>query len=148
MVKIQRSIYIDEDVWELAKTRIPGSLSCYIQKQLEIVCRLDNEKEKIERELYEKEQELIALRSQLCKLEKEDKLKRESNIDFEKAFSSILRIYDKYNEIGENQIINLARSNEVSEKDLISFCKSNGLNVVKFFEPVKHTKKNNGGFLR
>ena len=49
MVKIRRNISIDEDVWELAKTKISEPLSCYIQKQLEIACRLDNKKAEIEK---------------------------------------------------------------------------------------------------
>ena len=148
MTKIRRNISIDKDVWELAKSKISEPLSCYIQKQLEIACRLDNKKAAIEKELYEKEQEVIALRSQLCKLEKEEKLKREADSDLEVCMPTILRIHSKYDVIGENQIGNVARANSVEPDDLIKFCKFKGLNVVELFEFNHVSKKSNGGCIR
>lgn len=148
MVKIRRNISIDEDVWELAKSKISEPLSCYIQKQLEIACRLDNQKAEIEKELHEKEQEVIALRSQLCKLEKEDKLKRESKANFDDCMPPILRIHNKFDVIGENQINNIAQAHDVNGKDLIKFCKLKGLNVVELFDFARDSKKKNGGCIR
>lgn len=144
MVKIRRNISIDEDVWNLAKSKISEPLSCYIQKQLEIACRLDNKKAEIEKELHEKEQELIALRSQLCKLEKEDKLKREANYNLEVCMTPILRIHENFNVVGENQIKNIAAAHDVSASDLIKFCKVKGLNVVELFDFNKEGKMKNG----
>lgn len=149
MAKIRRNISIDEDIWNLAKQKISEPLSCYIQKQLEIACRLDNKKAEIEKELHEKEQEVIALRSQLCKLEKEDKLKRESKSNFDDCMVPILRIHKRCGMVGENQIKNIAGAHEgVNERDLINFCKSEGLNVVELFDFVKDSKKKNGGGIR
>lgn len=148
MVKIRRNISIDEDVWELAKQKISEPLSCYIQKQLEIACSLGNKKSQIEKELHEKEQEVIALRSQLCKLEKEDKLKRAAKSNFDDCMPPILRIHDKYGKVGENQIKNIALAHDVKDMDLIDFCKLEGLNVVELFEFEKYTKKKNGGSIR
>lgn len=148
MTKIRRNISIDEDVWELAKTKISEPLSCYIQKQLEIACRLDNKKAEIEKELHEKEQEVIALRSQLCKLEKEDKLKREAKANLEDCMPPILRIHGKFDVIGENQINNIAKAHEVDGNDLIKFCKVKGLNVVELFDFAREGKMKNGGTIR
>lgn len=148
MVKIRRNISIDEDVWELAKSKISEPLSCYIQKQLEIACRLDNQKAEIEKELHEKEQEVIALRSQLCKLEKEDKLKRESKSNFDDCMTPIYRIHSKYGKVGENQISRIARAHDVDENELIKFCNVKGLDVVELFELENITKKSNGGSIR
>ena len=148
MVKIRRNISIDEEVWELAKSKISEPLSCYIQKQLEIACRLGNDKAEIEKELYEKEQEVTALRSQLCKLEKEERLRKESNSNLEECMIPILRIHEKYDVVGENQIKRIASAHEVSDKDLLRYCNIKGLNVVELFELERTTKKSNGGFLR
>lgn len=148
MVKIRRNISIDEDVWNLAKSKISEPLSCYIQKQLEIACRLDNQKAEIEKELYEKEQEVIALRSQLCKLEKEEKLKRESHSNFEVCMPPILRIHERYNVIGQNQIENIARAHDVDSRDLIKYCNLKGLNVVELFDFARESKMKNGGTIR
>ena len=148
MVKIRRNISIDSDVWELAKIKISEPLSCYIQKQLEIACRLGDDKAVIEKELYEKEQEVIALRSQLCKLEKEEQIKRESNESLEDCMPPVLRIHGKYGKIGENQLVNIAGAHEVDVKELILFCKVKGLNVVELFDFNKEGKKGNGSGLR
>lgn len=148
MVKIRRNISIDEDVWELAKTKISEPLSCYIQKQLEIACRLDNKKAEIEKELHEKEQEIIALRSQLCKLEKEDRLKKKAKANLEDCMPTILRIHGQCDKIGENQIRNVAGAHSVDGDSLIKFCKVKGLNVVEVFEFARESKMKNGGTIR
>lgn len=148
MAKIRRNISIDEDVWNLAKSKISEPLSCYIQKQLEIACRLDNQKAEIEKELYEKEQEVTALRSQLCKLEKEERLKRESSANLEDCMPPILRIHERYDVIGENQIRNIANAHDVNDKDLIKYCNLKGLNVVELFDFAREGKMKNGGTIR
>lgn len=148
MSKKRYNISIDPDVWELAKHKISEPLSCFIQKQLEIACRLDNEKAAIEKELHEKEREVIALRSQLCKIEKEEHLKRESADGYDDCMSAILRIHDKAGRVGVNQIENIAKAHEVDASGLVSYCKSYDLNVVELFEFVKLGKGSNGGKLR
>lgn len=148
MTKIRRNISIDEEVWNLAKSKISEPLSCYIQKQLEIACRLDNDKAKIEKELHEKEQEITALRSQLCKLEKEDKLKKEAKGNLDKCMPTVLRIHGIDNVIGENQIIDVARAQGVDEKALIKLCKVKGLNVVELYGFAQEGKMKNGGTIR
>ena len=148
MVKVRRNISIDEDVWELSKQKISEPLSCFIQKQLEIACRLDNQKAQIEKELHEKEKEVLALRSQLCKLEKEEKLSQKTQGKYDKCMPPILRIHDRAGCIGENQITSIARNHKVNVNDLIGYCKSQGLNVVELFEFVKEGKGGNGGGLR
>ena len=100
MVKIRRNISIDEDVWELAKIKISEPLSCYIQKQLEIACNLSDDKLEIEKALYEKEQEITALRSQLFKIEKEEQLKKQADYDLEKCMPTLVRIHNKCDVIG------------------------------------------------
>lgn len=147
-MKIRRNISIDKEVWELAKTKISEPLSCYIQKQLEIACKLDNNKVEIEKELYEKEQEVIALRSQLCKIQKEEKLKQESKSNLEDCMPTILRMHGVHDVIGENQITNIAHAQEVDPKELIKFCKFKGLNVVPLFDFGKPGKMKTGIGLR
>lgn len=149
MSKKQRySISIDPNVWELAKHKISEPLSCFIQKQLEIACRLDNEKVKIEKELHAKEQEVIALRSHLCKIEKEERLKRENHDNYKECMVPILRIHDNHGKVGVNQIENIAKAHETDASGLVSYCKSYGLNIVELFELNKPGKGSNGGRLR
>lgn len=146
-MKERHNISIDSEVWELAKHKISEPLSCFIQRQLEIACKLDNKKVEIEKELHEKEQEVIALRTQLCKIEKEERLLRESKAGYEKCMPPILRIHDKVGKIGENQITTIARTHDVEPKDLIDYCISQGLNVVELFGFIKEGKGFNGGKL-
>ena len=147
MTKERHNISIDSEVWELAKHKISEPLSCFIQRQLEIACKLDNKKAEIEKELHEKEQEVIALRTQLCKIEKEERLIRESKSTYDKCMPPILRIHGRAGKIGENQISTIARAHEVEPRDLINYCKSQGLNVVELFEFIKEGKGFNGGKL-
>lgn len=148
MTKERHNISIDAEVWELAKHKISEPLSCFIQKQLEIACKIDNKKAELEKELHEKEQEVIALRTQLCKIEKEERLIRESKAGYDKCMPPILRIHEKAGMIGENQITSIAKTHDVEPKDLIKYCKSQGLNVVELFEFLKQGKGSNGGRLR
>ena len=148
MVKIRRNISVDRDVWELAKIKISEPLSCYIQKQLEIACNLSDDKLEIERSLYEKEQEIIALRSQLIKIEREEQLKREANYDMDRCVPTLTRIHEKCGVIGENQICMVARAHEVDCDDLINFCKVKGFNIVPLFEFDKEGSVGNGSGLR
>lgn len=148
MVKIRRNISIDEDVWELAKIKISEPLSCYIQKQLEIACNLSDDKLEIEKALYEKEQEITALRSQLFKIEKEEQLKKQADYDLEKCMPTLVRIHNKCDVIGENQICKVANAHEVKCDDLIKFCRVKGFNVVHLFEFNKVGSTGNGSGLR
>ena len=145
--KIKRCISVDENVWELAKIKISEPLSCYIQKQLEIACDLSDDKLIIEKELYEKEQECIALRSQLVKLEEEEKLKKEANYNLDNCIPAITRIHNKEEVIGENQICRIANTHNVKCDELVKYCKLKGFNVVPLFEFNKDTNKRNGSGL-
>lgn len=145
MAKIRRNISIDENVWELAKVKISEPLSCFIQKQLEIACNLADDKLEIEKALYEKEQEVTALRGQLWKLEQEEKLRKESNYNLEKCMPTLLRIHSVNDVIGENQICKVATAHEINCDDLIKYCELKGLNVVPLFDFNKDTNKLNGG---
>lgn len=144
MVKGRYHISVDPEVWNMAKHKISEPLSCFIQKQLEIACRLDNKKGEIEKELYEKEQEVIALRSQLCKLQKKDKLKSDKFECFDECMVPIQRIYDKIDKIGENQIQNIANQHGVDFRELVEYCKSKNLNVVEVFEFERESKMKKG----
>ena len=148
MVKVRRCISIDQEVWDLAKSKISEPVSCFIQKQLEIACNLSNDKMEIEKQLYEKEQEITALRSQLIKIEAEEQLKKDIGYDFEKCIPTINRIYEVHNVIGENQIGNVAMANDIQPGDLVNYCRLKGYNIVPLFEFEKITRKYNGGGLR
>lgn len=148
MAKIRRNISIDEEVWELAKLKISEPLSCYIQKQLEIACNLSNDKLTIEKALYEKEQEVTALRSKLFTIEQEEQLKKDAGYDLEKCMPTLLRIHSKCDVIGENQICRVAQANDIKCDDLISFCKMKGFNVVPLFDFNREGSGGNGSGLR
>ena len=145
MTKIRRNISIDEEVWELAKIRISEPLSCFIQKQLELACNLADDKLEIEKELYEKEQEVLALRSQLEKINKEEMLKKKANYNLEKCIPAITRIHEIHNVIGENQICKIAMAHDVNCDVLIQYCVEKGFNVVPLFDFNRETNKMNGG---
>lgn len=147
-MKERHNISIDSEVWELAKHKISEPLSCFIQRQLEIACKLDNKKAEIEKELHEKEQEVIALRTQLCKIEKEERLLRESKVGYDECMVTISRIHGVYGRVGKNQISNIASNHGIKPNDLINYCKSQGLNVVELLEFSKFGKHgSNGGRL-
>ena len=148
MVKIRRNITVDKEVWELAKIRISEPLSCFIQKQLEIACNLSDDKLVIERTLYEKEQEVIALRSQLVKIQREEQLKRDADYDLELCMPTLVRIHEQCGVIGENQICNVARAHDVKCDDLIKFCEVKGFNIVALFDFNRESNKSNGSGLR
>lgn len=141
-------ITCDPDVWNMAKHKISEPLSCFIQKQLEIACRLDNKKAEIEKELYEKEQDVIALRSQLCKIQREESLQKINQTNYEECMVSIHRLFEINGLVGENQITHIANQHNVTPNDLIKYVKSQGIKVVDLFEPNKEGKMKSGISLR
>lgn len=145
MTKERHNISIDAEVWELAKHKISEPLSCFIQKQLEIACKMDNKKAELEKELHEKEQEVIALRTQLCKIEKEERLIRESKTGYDECMVPISRIHSNLGRVGENQISYIANNHNIKPVDLINYCKSQGLNVVELVEFNKRGKQGSNG---
>ena len=148
MTKKRYNVSIEPAVWELAKRKISEPLSCFIQKQLEIACKLDNRKAEIEKELHEKEREVIALRSQLCKLEQEDKARRENKENYKKCLPTIERIHGVKNKIGKNQIEDVAGAHKLDKLELIKLCESEGFNIVELLEFDNDTNKKHGGCIR
>ena len=146
--KIIRTIYVKKDVWELAKMKISEPLSCYIEKQLEIACNINNDKLEIEKRLYELEQESHALRSKLLQITEEEELIERTGQNMDECIPSINRIHERCGVIGENQICRIANAHGVKCDDLIEYCKVKGYNVVPLFDFVRDTKKHNGGGLR
>ena len=141
MAKKVYSVSLDPEVWELATQRIDGSLSGFIQKQLEVACRVTDEITVLEKEIHEKENELIALRTKLCSL-KDDGIKKESSNDLEVAMKTMHNIMTSHGYVGKNQIRNIADLHNLSAITLLGECKAQGIVIREFFEPNKERLRN------
>ena len=142
MPKIQRSITIDQDVWLLAKQRLGEPVSSFIQKQLELACSLTDEISCLEKEIHEKENELIALRTKLCNLKDNKNTEGFKNNNLEECFEVIKRIISANSSIGKNQLYNIAKLHHVTQGDLINLCREHDFKVIEFFEPDKDKIRN------
>lgn len=143
MAKKQYCITMEPSIWELAKRRIDGSLSSFIEKQLEVACKVGDEISVLEKEIHDRENELIALRARLCML-KDSKTteNNDSNLELDDAMETLHNIMSAHGFVGKNQIQDIASLHELPVNMLLKNCRDEDIIVHELFEPMKETTRN------
>lgn len=137
MSKKTVTITVDENIWELAKDKLPVSRSEFFENQLRLFLNVEDPEAKIMEKIAKKENEINVLKDKLCHIRKEKQLKLESENVFDEAMITINRIHDSLGCIGRNQIRGVARRCDVPGNELEKHCVDSGLNVVNFMEVPK-----------
>ena len=131
------TITIDENIWELAKDKLPCSRSEFFENQVKLYLDIDDPEAKIVEKISKKENEINVLKDKLCTIRREKQLKLEASDVFDDAMITINRLHDKLGCVGRNQIRTVARRCDVPSNELEKHIVSVGLTVVNFMEVPK-----------
>ena len=131
------TITIDENIWELAKDKLPCSRSEFFENQIKLYLDIDDPEAKIVEKISKKENEINVLKDKLCTIRREKQLKLEASDVFDDAMITINRLHDKLGCVGRNQIRTVARRCDVPSNELEKHIVSVGLTVVNFMEVPK-----------
>ena len=131
------TISVDENLWELAKDKLPCSRSEFFENQIKLYLDIDDPESKIVEKISKKENEINVLKDKLCEIRKEKQLRLEVTNVFDDAMITINRIHDNLGCVGRNQIRNIAHRYDIPAKDLENHIVSLGLTVVNFMEVPK-----------
>ena len=137
MSKKSVTITVDENIWELAKDKLPCSRSEFFENQLRLYLDIEDPEAKIVEKISKKENDINVLKDKLCTIRREKQLRLEASNVFENAMVTINRLHDRLGCVGRNQIRNIARVNDVPALELEEHCEALGLNVVNFMEVPK-----------
>lgn len=137
MGKKSVTLTVDENIWELAKDKLPVSRSEFFENQLRLFLNVEDPEAKIVEKITKKENEINVLKDKLCHIRREKQLKLESANVFDEAMVTINRLHDALGCVGRNQIRNVARRCDVPANELEKHISSEGLTVVNFMEVPK-----------
>lgn len=140
MSKVKKTITLDKDLADAAKTKLAMPLSTFLNLCLQEELNASDEIEEVKKEISEYESHLTFLRSKLCRLEKDKQVEIDSKKGLLEAFNTLERIHSQYGKIGENQIDNVAMYRKGDRFELLKMCQDAGFEVVKGLEPVKEGK--------
>ena len=132
--KVNATITVDKNVWNLAKSKLSCSRSEFIEKQLKMALDIDDPESELLEKIKSRQNEINVLKDKLCNLRRIKKLESKDHKFLNKALTSLKRLHDKLGMIGLNQIDNIARFNKVSANELETLCKNNGFNIVNYCE--------------
>lgn len=137
MSKKSVTLTVDENIWELAKDKLPVSRSEFFENQLRLFLDVEDPESKIVEKITKKENEINVLKDKLCHIRREKQLKLESENVFDEAMTTINRLHEGLGCIGRNQIRIVARRCDVPSNELEKHCVESGLKVVNFMEVPK-----------
>ena len=137
MGKKSVTITVDENIWELAKDKLPCSRSEFFENQIRLYLDIDDPEAKIVEKISKKENEINVLKDKLCTIRKEKQLKLEASNVFDNAMVTINRLHENLGCVGRNQIRTVARRCDVPANELEKHIISEGLTVVNFMEVPK-----------
>ena len=137
MSKKSVTITVDENIWELARDKLPCSRSEFIENQLRLYLDIDDPEAKIVEKISKKENEINVLKDKLCNIRKEKQLRMESSNVFDDAMITLNRLHKNLGCVGRNQIRSVAKRCDVPSNELEKYVISQGLSVVNFMEVPK-----------
>ncbi len=138
MSKKSVTITVDENLWAIAKDKLPCSRSEFFETQAKLFLDIEDPEKKIMENIQKKENEINALKDKLCSVRKAKHDKLESDSVFDTAMIPLQRLHDKQGAVGRNQIRNIAHKNDIPTVDLEKNCKEVGFVVNNFMEVPKY----------
>ena len=137
--RITASFTVDEDLWRIAKYKLPDGRSQFLENCLREAIYSENEIETLEKEIALEEKDLIARKEKL----KELKDFREANSSNEESIRNamiiVYNIANAHDSISEAEIIHIAESNFIKPKVLTDYVKKAGIKITKFRAEEKET---------
>ncbi len=137
--KINVTIRIDKDIWELSKLMLPCSRNAFIEKQLRNYINSVNEIKELEKEIEEANQ-IIALKQEKLNHLKEIREKNNRNKDkINKAMQTVFNIVLEHGEISETQITYISNHNNINREILTEEIKKQNFKITKYTKEERET---------
>ena len=130
--KINVTITIDKDIWQIAKYKLPCNRSKYIEGCLRKAIYSENEIDTLEKEIEKEKADLLAKEEKLQKL-KEFRTANSSNEEaIKKAMKTVFKIVLANDSISEAQVVHISKSNFIEPEVLTDVIKKEGIKITKY----------------
>lgn len=143
--KVNATIRIDKEIWELSKILLPCSRNAFIEKQLIRYINSLDDIEELEREINEDKANLQAKEEKLNDLRQMREFNNKNKEIIDKAMSVVFDIIDKHGEVSKTQITFIAGHNHISEDVLTSEVKKRNLKISPYTKKTEETRFSTGG---
>lgn len=137
--KINVTIRIDKDIWELAKIMLPCSRNAFIEKQLKNYVDSIDEIKQLEQEIEEANQSLAIKQEKLNHLKEIRERNNRNKETINKAMETVFNIVQKHGEISESQITYIANHNNINRSVLVGEIKKFKFKISKYTKEEKET---------
>lgn len=137
--KINVTITINKDIWELAKVLLPCSRSNFIEQSIINYINSNDELETLRDEIREEEQRIAIKKQKLKELEKVKELNTQNKEIINKALETVFKIVVNNKEISQTQIKDISRINKINESVLIEEIKKQGWKITKYTKEERKT---------
>lgn len=144
--KINVTIRIDKDLWELAKMVLPCSRNAFIERQLTSYLHSIDEISELEKEITQDRQELQAKEEKLEHLKEIRALNDKNEDKIKDAMMTVFKIISEHDEISESQITNIAGINSISRDVLLREIKKHNFKISKYTQDEREIKWTNVKF--
>lgn len=137
--KINVTIRIDKDIWELAKIMLPCSRNAFIEKQLKNYVDSIDEIKQLEQEIEEANQSLAIKQEKLNHLKEIRERNNRNKETINKAMETVFNIVQEHGEISESQITYIANHNNINRSILVGEIKKFKFKISKYTKEEKET---------
>lgn len=137
--KINVTIRIDKDIWELAKIMLPCSRNAFIEKQLKNYVDSIDEIKRLEQEIEEANQSLAIKQEKLNHLKEIRERNNRNKETINKAMETVFNIVQEHGEISESQITYIANHNNLNRSVLVGEIKKFKFKISKYTKEEKET---------
>lgn len=138
--KINVTIRIDKDLWELAKIVLPCSRNAFIERQLTSYLHSIDEISELEKEITQDKQDLQAKEEKLEHLKEIRALNDKNEEKISNAMSTVWRIISEHDAISESQITSVAGANSISRDVLLREIKKHKFKISKYTQDEREIK--------
>ena len=143
--KVNATIRIDKEIWELSKILLPCSRNAFIEKQLIRYINSLDDIEELEREINEDKANLQAKEEKLNDLRQMREFNNKNREIIDKAMRVVFDIIGEHGEVSKTQITYIANNNHISEDVLTSEVKKRNLKISPYTKKTEETRFSTGG---
>lgn len=143
--KVNATIRIDKEIWELSKILLPCSRNAFIEKQLIRYINSLDDIEELEREINEDKANLQAKEEKLNDLIQMREFNNKNKEIIDKAMGVVFDIIKEHGEVSKTQINFIAHNNHISEDVLTSEIKKRNLKISPYTKETGETRFSTGG---
>lgn len=138
------AITIDPNTWAMAKEKIPGGRSKFIQKQLEIAIGLEESEEaKLQKEIVELQEEINVRQARLCQIREEKRKQANMEMDFTEVEKILRRFEAARGFVAENQLRQLSARQDIDYDILYNLAAKMGIEIKRYYEPPHEGRMKN-----